>query len=268
MIYSDKKLAESLERTEASANAAFVETRARLDPESGANWIDIGGTFAMFDGVESPITQTFGLGIFSETSDADLARLEAFFTERGAPTNHEVSPFAGAELIAKLCDSGYRPIELTSVMFLDLGDDRPARDSGAVTTRIAKPSEAEVWAATSAKGWSTEAAELEEFMRGFGFISANCDGGFPYLAEIDEVPAAAGMLFIFDEVAMLAGASTVSEYRRRGAQSALLADRLEFAAERGCKVAMMCASPGSQSQRNAEKNGFRIAYTRTKWLKS
>jgi hypothetical protein len=28
---------------------------------------------------------------------------------------------------------------------------------------------------------------------------------------------------------------------------------------------MMDALPGSQSQRNAEKNNFRIAYTRTKW---
>ncbi len=267
-ICSDNSLAQRLERTEARANAAFVETRARLEPDSGACWIDVGGTYAMFDGPESPITQTFGLGMFSETSDDDLAELETFFSERGAPTNHEVSPFAGAELIAKLCDAGYRPIELTSVMFLELGTDRPKRALEAIATRIAEPSEADVWAATSAKGWSTEAAELEEFMRGFGFISANCDGGFPYLAEIDGVPAAAGMLFLFDGVALLAGASTVSEYRRRGVQSALLADRLDYAAERGCRIAMMCASPGSQSQRNAEKNGFRIAYTRTKWLKA
>jgi hypothetical protein len=28
---------------------------------------------------------------------------------------------------------------------------------------------------------------------------------------------------------------------------------------------MMCAQPGSASQRNAERHGFRIAYTRTKW---
>jgi hypothetical protein len=28
---------------------------------------------------------------------------------------------------------------------------------------------------------------------------------------------------------------------------------------------MMCAAPGSASQRNAERNGFRIAYTRVKW---
>jgi hypothetical protein len=28
---------------------------------------------------------------------------------------------------------------------------------------------------------------------------------------------------------------------------------------------MMCAEPGSSSQRNAERQGFRIAYTRMKW---
>jgi hypothetical protein len=28
---------------------------------------------------------------------------------------------------------------------------------------------------------------------------------------------------------------------------------------------MMVALPGSASQRNAERQGFRIAYTRTKW---
>jgi hypothetical protein len=29
----------------------------------------------------------------------------------------------------------------------------------------------------------------------------------------------------------------------------------------------MCCAPGSASQRNAERHGFRIAYTRTKWQK-
>ena len=35
--------------------------------------------------------------------------------------------------------------------------------------------------------------------------------------------------------------------------------------DHGCDLAMMVAVPGSDSQRNAERNGFRIAYTRTKW---
>ena len=65
MIYSDKALSQKLERTEARANADFVETRIRLDPESGAAWIQVGGAYAMFDGLESPLTQTFGLGVFA-----------------------------------------------------------------------------------------------------------------------------------------------------------------------------------------------------------
>ncbi len=92
------------------------------------------------------------------------------------------------------------------------------------------------------------------------------NGGFPFLAELDDKPISAGMLFIYDEVAILAGASTVPEGRRQGAQNALLDARLKFAREKGCTIATMGALPGSQSQRNAEKNGFRIAYTRTKWM--
>ena len=55
--------------------------------------------------------------------------------------------------------------------------------------------------------------------------------------------------------------------RRQGAQAALLEERLRFAADRGCDVAMMCALPGRASQRNAQRQGFRIAYTRIKWRK-
>jgi hypothetical protein len=74
------------------------------------------------------------------------------------------------------------------------------------------------------------------------------------------------MLFIDEDAAVLAGASTVPAGRKQGAQTALLDARLRFAAEKGCRIAVMGAVPGSQSQRNAEKNGFRIAYTRTKWM--
>jgi gentisate 1,2-dioxygenase len=78
MIFSDKELSQKLERTEARANADFVETRARLDPDHGAEWIEVGGAYAMFDGVESPLTQTFGLGLFEETTEEHLDEIEAF----------------------------------------------------------------------------------------------------------------------------------------------------------------------------------------------
>jgi hypothetical protein len=62
--FSDQALARRLVKAEARAAANFVETRARVSPESGARWIDVADAYAMYDGVKSPSTQTFGLGLF------------------------------------------------------------------------------------------------------------------------------------------------------------------------------------------------------------
>ena len=96
-------------------------------------------------------------------------------------------------------------------------------------------------------------------------IVGSADGVRAYFAEIEGQPAATGAMAIHDGVALLAGAATVPEWRNRGAQRALLEHRLGRAAEAGCDLAMMGAAPGSASQRNAERQGFRIAYTRIKW---
>jgi hypothetical protein len=124
MIYSDRTFSQKLERTEARANADFVETRKRLIPDSGATWIEVGGAYAMFDGVGSPLTQTFGLGVFEDATAEHLDELEVFFKERGAEVFHEVSPMADQSLMALLSERGYRPMELTSVMYRELFESR------------------------------------------------------------------------------------------------------------------------------------------------
>src|SRR5688500_20338324 len=101
MILSDIELSRKLERTEGRANADFVETRARLDPEYGAKWIEVGGAYAMFDGVESPLTQTFGLGLFEETTDEHLDEIEAFFTKRNAHVVHQAVPRDAPSLMTR-----------------------------------------------------------------------------------------------------------------------------------------------------------------------
>ncbi|MGH9801497.1 MAG: hypothetical protein ACRD82_14120, partial [Blastocatellia bacterium] len=116
-IFSDLTLSRRLERTEAQACADFVEARARLFPDSGACWMEVAGAYAMFDGVGSPITQTFGLGVFEPVTEEVLDRIEAFFHERGSDVFHEISPMADQSLLALLGERGYRPMELTSVMF-------------------------------------------------------------------------------------------------------------------------------------------------------
>jgi len=265
--YVDLALARRLERMEGHANARFVESRARVSPQVGATWTEAGGAYAMFDGVGSPLSQTFGLGVFEPVTPWALEALEVFFTSRGADVFHEVSPLADPGTLAQLNDRGYRPCELTSVLFqpLDLGALAPPAST--FTIRPVVRDEREQWANAAIEGWS-EFPEVREFMASFGPTAAGAADSYPFLVLDREAPIATGSLSLHGNVALLAGASTVPGARGRGAQRALLAARLRFAAEQGCTLAMMCASPGSTSQRNAERNGFRIAYTRIKWHKA
>lgn len=264
--FSDLTLARRLEKTEALSNADFVEARARAFPNSGARWIEVGGAYAMYDGPASPVTQTFGLGISQPVTGPRLDQVEEFFNVRGAPIFHEVCPLADPSAVALLNERGYRATEFTSVMYRPISANLrlAARRNERIQVRLIKPGEEQVWAATAARGWS-ETSELEDFFKELGQISANRESTLSFFAELKGEPIATGALSICEGVALLAGASTIPEGRKQGAQLALLETRLRYAAQKGCDIAMMGALPGSGSQRNAERNGFRIAYTRVKW---
>ena len=266
LVFSDLTLARRLERAEGQNSARFVETRARISPESAAEWIEVAGAYAMFDGVSSPLTQTFGLGLFQPATGPDLEAIEVFYKDRGAAVSHEVSPFAGVELAALLSGRGYRPVEFTSVMFRPISPDLQlaASPDKRIRVRTIGSDEAGLWAQTAARGWS-EAGDFSELMHDLARISAMRSDAQSFLAELEGEPIGTGALCLTEGVALLAGASTVPERRKLGAQLALLDSRLRYGAAHGCDLAMMCAHPGSASQRNAERHGFRIAYTRIKW---
>ncbi len=265
-LFSDLMLARRLERAEGRSNADFVETRAIVSPQIGAAWIEVAGALAMFDGVHSPCTQTFCLGMFAPVTGDDLDRIEAFFRERGAPVFHEVSPLADPTALTLLNERGYHPIEFTSVMHRPIGSGvpLPASRNEAIEVRLARETDHEMWARTATRGWS-ELAEFADAILDLSRVSAARSNALSFLAELDGQPIATGAMTIHDGVALLAGASTIPEARNQGAQAALLESRLRYAADQGCDIAMMCALPGSASQRNAERQGFRIAYTRIKW---
>jgi GNAT superfamily N-acetyltransferase len=169
--------------------------------------------------------------------------------------------------LALLAERGYHPVELTSVMHQSLTKRREATDvrsAPELTVRRVEPGDESTWAETAARGWS-ETPEASAFIREFGTVSARSDGTVCFIADWDGQPIAAAATAIHNGVALLAGASTDPGFRGRGAQSALLHTRLNYALTAGCDIAMMGALPGSASQRNAERHGFRIAYTRIKW---
>lgn len=71
----------------------------------------------MFDGTDSPLTQTFGLGMEQVVTAAQIERLEEFFQDLNAPVFHECSPLADPSAVAQLNERSYEPFEFTSVMF-------------------------------------------------------------------------------------------------------------------------------------------------------
>ena len=262
-VFADVSLARRLEATEGRGNAAFVDAQARIDPASGAIWTMVGGTSAMFAGVGSMITQTFGLGIHQPVIEKELDTIEHFFRSRGSAVFHEVCPLAGVDVYALLARRGYTPIELSTVLYQPIDAATRIASNPALRVRQAQPHEAVQYGIVAAQGWS-EHPEVMPYIQGFAKLSLACATCF--FAERDGEPIATAALFMHNGTALLAGASTVPAGRRQGAQNALLDARLQTAASNGCDLAMMVAAPGSASQRNAERQGFRIAYTRTKWM--
>src|ERR1039458_5738132 len=117
----------------------------------------------------------------------------------------------------------------------------------------------------SAPAWSHEHPELLDFVLQTSAISAAREQSPCFLAELEGQPGAAGSLCIHNGVALFAGAATIPQMRRRGLQAALLQARMRYAFDHGCDLAMMVAEAGSEPQRNAQRKGFQIAYTRMKW---
>lgn len=263
--FADIELARRLEATEARGGVQFIEARQRAFPDRGATWIDVAGTCAMFDGVGSPITQTFGLGVFEPITAEQISEIEEFFRSRGAEVFHEVCPLADPSVFELIRKRRYQPVEFSNVLYRPIDPDLRlhASRNEEIKVRVVGKDEVDLWAETACEGWS-EFPEVADFLKELNQVVAQSKG-LSFLAELNGQPIAAGALTIAGDVALLAGASTVPSARRQGAQNALLEERLRYAAAHGCTVAMMVTLPGSGSQRNSERHGFRIAYTRTKW---
>lgn len=263
-MFMDLELSRRIERTEGMIGTTYSAPRNSV-ADVGACTRDFEGTIAVFDGADSPLTQTFGLGMSRPVDDDLLTAIEAFFTERGAPTHHVVSPFAGVETSARLVGRGYTPVELSTVLVQAIAGAREPATTSTLRARVIDPvAEGAAWIETCVAGWATDEGTAK-FMHTIASVNIANHAMTHYLVEDGGTPVATGSMGVVDGVALLAGASTVPAARGRGAQALLLATRLHDARARGCDVAMMVAGVGTQSQRNAERNGFRVAYTRTKW---
>ena len=82
------------------------------------------------------------------------------------------------------------------------------------------------------------------------------------------VACGAGLVIPEHRVFGLFGAGTLLEFRGRGLQTALLRVRMEAAAKAGCEYAVVVTQGGTTSQRNCERLGFRVAYSKVTVIKN
>jgi len=253
LVFCDAVLARRLEAAEA-ANA-----RGCTAWPPGSALLEIGGGCAIFVGAGSPLSQAVGLGLNGPVSPAELDQLADFFHSRGGAVSIDLCPLAHPELLPALGARGFRPTEFNNVLVKRLSG---AEISLTPRVRRALTGEDDLWSHTVGSGFFDQ-RELTGEEMDVGRAIFAMPGAMCWLAVSDSSePAGGGSLAIRDGLATLFADSTIPAFRRRGLHSELIAARLNEAMARGCDLATASTLPGSTSQRNYERLGFQVVYTK------
>jgi GNAT superfamily N-acetyltransferase len=257
--FVDLAFARRLEMAE-TITPEMVELLRKYNPAQPIAHEQVAGGCAYFGGPAFPSNQMVGFGLYGAVTAQDLDRVEAFFHSRGVPSTIVVSPLADPSLRDLLGERGYRIKEFNSVLIRRIRSDEPFAAPPGIEIERVTPETASAWIRAIMEGFGGFSEESEDLFRGWDRLP----GALMYLARIDGKIIGGGNGLVIEQarIAALFGASTLPPYRGRGVQSALIAVRLHEAAKHGCEYAVVSTEPGSGSQRNMERRGFRVAYTK------
>lgn len=267
------ELARRIELVEAASAADYAAIQAQLAPATQAVALAIqpGPAQVVFAGPGSPVSRAIGLGMAGPVQAAVIELVEGFFRRRGEHARIDCCPVADPSLADLLATRGYVLVGFKQVMVLPLPEltgwspcagtmRHPDQEQIDVTTVTRE--QGELWVDTISRGFSHSESGPNESDRAIARPSLGRTGASCLLAWIGGVPVGGGVVELRDGVALLRSQSTLPQYRGRGVQAAVVWQSLRHAIESGCDLAMVQAVPGSQSQRNLERAGFRTIYTK------
>ena len=261
LLAHDAALACRLEQAEATTTARYTAAQALLDPASGSTVGAIGDGLAIFAGAGSPINRVVGLGTAQPVSPALVATCEAFYAARGEACRIDLCPTAEPSLAATLAEHGYSDALSKHVFVRSLvGWDAAAAGVSTIAVNAIAPEEAELWAETLAA--AGDDGKPNRVARAIALPNPYKADTTCFLARVGGLPAGGGALAMVDGVAVCYSTAVRPAMRRQGVQRALLDARLAYARDRGCDLALVQTTPGSASQRNVERCGFQLAYTK------
>lgn len=262
-LHADRTLAARLETLCATEMRRFVRTALSVDPACGATTAEVGGGVAAFVGPGLPVNMALGLGMSQPVTVSDIEALERFFAERGARPLAGVCPLSHPSLAESMAARGWvlDGFEHVLVRPLDTTEGFAPPPTGIEIRPAVSEEERSLWALIAATGFSDPLDPLPEQLA-LGRIVVARPGARLFIAWVGGRAAGTGELYVEDDVAWLSGDTTLAQFRGRGVQQALQRHRLAQGAAEGCDIAVTEAAPGSGSQRNMERAGFRVAYTR------
>lgn len=266
MIITDS-LAQRLESAESIDAAGCVEAACRLDAGCGAATRAVAGGVLTFCGPESPLTHATGIGMHGPVTAGEIADIEHFFRSRGAAVAIDVCPHADSTLRDLLSDRGYRITDYNNVLVRNL----PVRELPVcpmdLHVRAAESDDLDLYARTVVRGFfGRDEMTEEEFRLGQMLFRMPCTTNF--LAALDSETIGGAGLSIRNGVASFFGDAVLRAYRGRGVHCSIIAERLRRASEAGCDIATAGTQPGSISQRNYQRLGFEVAYSKVTMVKA
>jgi GNAT superfamily N-acetyltransferase len=252
-------LAARLEAAEAANVASMARSLALEMPETAAATEEIAGGTAVFAGVGSPMTHAIGVGMRGPVAAAEFDRLEEFFRQRGSASSIDLCPLGDASVLGFIQSRNYRIAEWNNVMARVIGADERFAPAPDWVLHMAAPEQRLLWSRVVVAGFEERADVNEDFV---ALMSATCSRSVCLLGGRGGEPCGGAAMGIENGVAHFYGDATLAHARGGGLQSALIRARLALARDRGCDLAMASVIPGSVSNRNYERAGFRLVYMR------
>lgn len=244
---------------------AFRDLYAVAPASLGASMAELGGALCLrleADPRSAMFNRVLGLGLERPATEDGLDRIVSVFGEATGWSIALAPQAEPSELEAWLEQRG-----LTSgygwTKFTRAAGSAPDADSD---LRVEQVDEGGAFAEAFVRGYGTP-----DFFRDWVARLPGRPGWQCFVAFDGSDPAGVGALYVTGTVGWLGIGATVPEHRRKGAQSAILAARIDAAAAAGCKVVATetgeprGGEPGG-SWRNIARAGFEPQYVRPNYL--
>jgi GNAT superfamily N-acetyltransferase len=261
-FFADLALARRLELHEGYGIAHSTATLARQQPHIGSTFERVAGAYVIYAGQDSPISRTIGLGMQGAVKLDEIEQVEEFYRSRASKVQIDLCPLADESLKELLNERGYKLGEFNNSWVRFLADYKETeRVADGVVVRETTAGDEDAWIRSVSGGFAERedlmAGELEVATIFFHEPETRC-----FLSLVDGQPAGGGAMFIHEKIVGLFSGSTLPFARGRGAQTALIHARLRAARQAGCDLALTKTLPGNTSQRNMQRAGFHLAYTK------